>query len=230
MSTFTTGAVAGLLLVFSAQGAKGGTVEFRPEATSVVGVDTAMTRSPFTRVWTQSAGEIAIDRVHARHVNLSLNFPRMLRAFREEEEPVVAYTTVSWGDELVRIVCVVDKSRSSLPLLRFRIILRVTEGSTGTVAPGTAFAETLFRIFFEEGKLVMTSTFEFTPGIVPQELPTNFTFSEHVLPDSWMTFRPGEVIVENTFTSVEPPDGGEPRVHQVVERFHVTDRASRSKP
>ena len=219
-----TGAVTGLLLVSPAQAANRGAVEFHPESTSVVGVATALTKSPFARVWTQSAGEIAIDRVTARHVNLSLNFPKMLRAFREQDEPVVAYTTVSWGDELVRIVCVVDKSRSSLPLLRFRIVLRVTEGSLGTVPPGTAFAETLFRVFFEEGKLVMTSTFEFTPGIVPQKLPTNFTFSEQVLPDSWMTFRPGEAIVENTFTSVEPPDGGEPKVHKVVERFTVDGR------
>jgi len=70
----------------------------------------------------------------------------------------------------------------------------------------------------------MTSDFEFTPGILPQELPTTFTFSEQVVPDSWMTFRPGEVIVENTFTSVEPPDGSEPKVHKVVERFTTDAR------
>jgi hypothetical protein len=215
---------AGLALGASPGGAKPKAPGFAPKSASVVGADTALTPIPFSRVWTQRAGEIAISRAQARHINLSLDFPKMLRRLSEEDEPIVAYTTVAWADELVRIVCVVDKSRSSLPLLRFRIVLRVTEGSIGSLAPGTTFAETVFRIFFQDGNLVMTSDFQFAPGIVPEVLPTDFTFGEHVVPDSWITFRPGEAIVENTFTSVEPPDGSEPRVHKVVERFTVDGR------
>lgn len=226
-AAFIATLAAGLLIGGSTDGAERAGRRFAPRATTIVGTDATVTRAPFTRVWTQAEGELAIERVSGRYVNLSIDFPRMLQRFREEEEPVVAYTSVSWADELLRIVCFIDKSRSSLLQLRFRIVLRVTEGSLGSVVPGTDFGETEFRIFFDDGDLVMTSDFEFSSGILPELLPTNWTMSEHVLPDSWLTFRPGEIVAEHTFTSVAPPDGGEPRVHRVVERFTVGDRASR---
>jgi hypothetical protein len=197
---------------------------FHPRATSIPGTDRALSRAPFVRVWTQGAGELAVAKVGARYVNLALDFPFMLRKLQQEDEPLVAYTTVAWADQLLRIECRIDKSRSSVLRLRFRIVLRVVEGSIGSVLPGTDFAETEFRIFLENGQLVMTSDFEFMPGILPDVLPTDWVMSEIIIPDSWLVFRPGEVIAEHTFISVVPAGGHEPRVHTVVETFPIGKR------
>jgi len=187
--------------------------EFAPQVGVVVGASTTITRAPFTRVWTQQAGELAMARLQERYENVLVDVPMMLRAMREQDNPVVAYTSVVWGDQLLRVVCFMDESRSSVVRRSFMIVLQVSEGSVGSVPVGTILGESVFRLLLENGTPVMTADLRFTPGIFPDVLPSTFSIADQVVPSSWLTFRPGDLVAEHTFTSISPPDGSPPIVY-----------------
>lgn len=186
---------------------------FAPQVGVVVGASTTNTRAPFTRVWTQQAGELAMARLQERYENVLVDVPMMLRAMKEQKNPVVAYTSVVWGDQLLRVVCFMDESRSSVLHRSFMIVLEVSEGSVGPVPAGTVLGESVFRVLVENGQPVMTADLRFTPGIFPDVLPSTFSIADQVVPNSWLTFRPGDLVAEHTFTSVPPVDGSPPIVY-----------------
>jgi hypothetical protein len=181
--------------------------KFAPQTGIVVGATSPLTPAPFTRVWTQQAGELAIARLQERYENAIVNIPMMLKAMREQTNPVVAYTSVVWGDQLLRIVCYMDESRSSILRRSFEIVLEVADGSVSSVPVGTILAESVFRVLLENGQPVMTADVYFTPGIFPDVLPTTLSIADQVVASSWLTFRPGTLVAEHTFTSIAPPDG-----------------------
>lgn len=198
--------------------------KFSPRTGVMVGAATALTAAPFTRVWTQQAGELAMARLQERYENAVVNVPVMLRAMREQENPVVAYTSVVWADHLLRVVCYMDESRSSILRRRFLIVLQVAEGSVGTIPVGTILAESVFRFLWEEGQPVMTADVHFTPGIFPDVLPSTLSFADQVVPDSWWTFRSGSLVAHHTFTSISPGDGSPPLVHRDRQVFEIDGR------
>ncbi len=198
--------------------------KFSPQTGVIVGATTALTPAPFTRVWTQQAGELAMARLQERYENAIVNVPVMLRAMREQENPVVAYTSVVWADHLLRVVCYMDESRSSIVRRSFLIVLEVAEGSVGTIPVGTVLAESVFRFLWQEGQPVMMADVHFTPGIFPDVLPSTLSFADQVVPDSWWTFRSGRLVAEHTFTSISPSDGSAPIVHHDRQVFEIGGR------
>ncbi len=195
-------------------------LSFRPQAANIVGTDQARTPIPFTRVWTQLAGELAIRRVQEKYVNLTLNLPQGFRTVLKNP-PVIGYMSYAWADQLLRVVCTIDLSRSALLAGRFAIVLTVSEGSIGSTPVGTILGVSDFRVFLADGVSVMTADFRYTPGVFPEVLPTSFTITDQMVPDLFRTSRPGAVIAEHTFTSIQPPDGSHPIIYTVREEIPI---------
>jgi hypothetical protein len=194
---------------------------FSPQAANVVGTNKANTRTPFTRVWTQLGGELAIARMQERYVNLAADNLKMAQLLRKIP-PVVAYMNIAWGDQLLHLICTTDLSQSNPLSGRFLIVLRVAEGSLGSTPVGTIVGLSDFRMFKENGVDVMTADLRFTPGIFPDVLPTSLTITDQLVPDVWRTpSSPGTVIAEHTFTSIQPPDGSDPITYTVREEIPI---------
>ena len=196
------------------------TLSFRPQAANIVGTDRARTSIPFTRVWTQLAGELAIHRVQERYVNLTLNFPQSIQSVLRPP-PIIAYMSYVWADQLLRVVCTIDLSESDLLAGRFVIVLTVGDGSIGATPVGTVLGRSDFRVSFEGGVSILTADFQYTPGVFPPVLPTSLTITDQLVPDLYRTTRPGAVIAEHTFTSVQPPDGSDPIIYTVQETIPI---------
>lgn len=193
---------------------------FRPQAANIVGTDRAHTPLPFTRVWTQLGGELAIDRVQERYVNLTMNLPVAIRGMLRPP-PIVAYSNYAWADQLLRIICTLDLSQSDLALGHLAVVLTVSKGSIGTTPVGTILSVSDFRVFVEDGVPVMTADFRYAPGVFPEVLPTSLTITDQLVPDVWKTRGPGPIIAEHTFTSVQPPDGSDPLVYTLREEIPI---------
>lgn len=189
---------------------------FHPRATTILGADTADTPLPFTRVFTQQAGELAISHIRERYVNLGPYWEKLIRGWIENEMALVGTMTIAWGGEFLRVECLMDRSRSNPFAGKMFIVLEVVEGST--FPAGTLLGEAVALITTEDGDTVMTVELDVEPGIFPQILPTGLIVADLVNPDMMRVPRRGVFLAEYEFTSVAPPDGSSPLTHTVTEK------------
>jgi len=100
--------------------------------------------------------------------------------------------------------------------------MEVTEGTFGSsIPPGTVYAISDSRLYFQAGMASFDSHVVVTPGIFPDVLPTSLTLVTQIVPDLWETGRPGRASAVYTFTSVLPSEGSAPLVRTVREGFPV---------
>ena len=178
---------------------------FNPTATNIVATHNPRTSTPFTRVWTQSAGELPIARLREKYTNLPLNWPMMLAAMSNSDHPTVAYMHIAWADQSAYVLATMNVPESDLFQLTFRIDLEVVGG---TIPAGTVVGVSEFRVRFENLKWVLTADLQFEPDFFPEVIPEGgLTITDQVVPGSWKTARRGLVRAEHWFTSVEPPSG-----------------------
>jgi hypothetical protein len=193
---------------------------FQPQTTIVLGTATAGTGTPFTQVITQLAGELAMSSNDEHFVNLAPNWAMLARMI-DDPKPVIAYTTAAWADEILRITCWVDRAKSDFPRGRLWVVMEATEGTTGSIPIGTIFGTSDARLIRQDGMLGLTAHNEMTPGVFPDVLPTSLFLTTHLVPDLWLTGKPGRVSTLNTFTSVAPPDGSAPIVTTLRQRIPI---------
>jgi hypothetical protein len=194
---------------------------FQPQAANVMGADTAHTPIPFTRVWTQMPGELSMQRMQERYVNLAPNWALIGRKLLTDPEPIVAYMNIAWGDEIIRVTCRMDRANSDIVRGHFRVVMRATEGTEGSVAVGTVVGLSDGYTFLERGRVVMTADVAWQPGVFPDVLPTSLTMTDQLVPGLWQTNAPGRVIAEHIFTSIPPADGSAPIVYTHRQEFRV---------
>ena len=186
---------------------------FRPQTANVLGTVNAGTPIPMTQVVTQLAGELSIKSTDEDLVNFAPNWSKLARVMLSGPQPVVAHTTIVWGDEVIRITCYVDIANSNLVRGHLRIIMEATEGTRGSVEIGTIVAVIDGQLYRQRGVFGLKNHIEWTPGVFPDILPTAWTSSTQTVPGIWKTGSPGRVVVMCTFTSIQPPDGSPPRVY-----------------
>jgi len=192
---------------------------FNPTATNIVATHNPRTPTPFTRVWTQSAGELPIARLQEKYTNLTLNWAMMLAAMSQSDHPTVAYMNVAWGNQSAYVLCTMNVPESNLFQLTFRIDLEVVGG---TIPAGTVVGVSEFRVRFENLKTVLTADLQFEPDFFPEVIPEGgLTITDQVVPGSWKTAKRGLIKAEHWFTSVEPPSGEDPIVTHLVDNILV---------
>src|SRR5262245_40176509 len=194
---------------------------FQPQATNVLGTGKARTLITFTRVFTQAAGELSLARTQEHYVNLEPNWIKIGLAALFEPEPVVAYLSITWADQVLRVTCFLDRTRSDLLRGHFLITMRATEGTIGAIPVGTVIGLSEGRAFFDGGVPVIEADVTWTPGIFPHVLPTSFNMAHQLVPELWLTGGAGRVIARHTFTSPQPLDGSLPIVYAVPEGIPI---------
>jgi hypothetical protein len=194
---------------------------FQPQSSSVLGTVRARTAMTYTQVITQQAGELAIRVLDEHYLNLVPNWGMFAKALLKSPRPVVAYTTVLWADQALRVTCWLDRANSDLPRGRLRVVMEVTEGTFGasSIPVGTVFAISEGQLVFQAGMVGLDTHVTVTPGILPDVLPTTLSMITQIVPDLWETGQPGRASAVYTFTSVQPPDGSAPLVSTVREGF-----------
>jgi pheromone shutdown protein TraB len=215
--------VASLLVALALPAATAGESppSFQPRTTTVLGTELARTPIPFTQVITQRAGELSFVDLEEHFINLVPNWPMLAKALLRERHPVIAHTTAVWADQVLRVVCWIDRANSDLARGHLRIVMEVTEGTSGSTPVGTVFAITDSHLVRQSGLLALKTHVPVTPGILPDVLPTSMTMTTQLVPDFWKTGKPGRVSLVYTFTSVQPPDGSPPVVHSAREDIPV---------
>jgi hypothetical protein len=194
---------------------------FRPQAASVLGTAKAGAPITFTRVFTQTAGELSIGITQEHYVNMVPNWFQIAEAVLKDPHPPVAYIDITWADQLLRVTCFLDRADSDLVRRRFHVTMKATEGTTGSTPVGTVVGISIGRAFRQAGMWVITADVTWTPGIFPEILPTSFTMAHQLVPGLWKTDQPGRVFSQHTFTSIPPPDGSPPIVYSVQEGIPV---------
>jgi hypothetical protein len=186
---------------------------FAPQSTSLLGTTKVGTPLPFTRVWTQMPGELGISSMKEEYINLAPNWGLLVLKILADPSPVVAYMTISFGDDVIRITCRLDVAGSNLLGGHYRVVLMATDGTSGAVPVGTVVGVSDGHIFSEGGLTVMTNDVAFQPGVFPEVLPTSLTITDQLVPGLWLPEKPGRVLLKHTFTSVRPPNGSRPVVY-----------------
>jgi len=194
---------------------------FQPQTATVIGTVNAGTPIAFTQVTTQLAGELSMIATEEHFVNLVPNWPMLAKALLKDPRPVIAYTNISWADEILRVTCWIDRANSDLARGHIRVVLEATEGTIGSVAVGTVIAVSDGRLIRQSGMTGLTVHVAWTPGVFPDVLPTSFVMVTYIVPDLWKSGEPGRVSTMYTFTSIQPPDGSPPLVYTVREGIPV---------
>lgn len=200
---------------------------FQPRVVTILGADTADTPLPFTRVFTQQAGELSIRHIRERYVNFGPYWEKLIRGWIENEMALIGTMTITWGGEFLRVECLMDRSRSNPFAGKMVVILEVVEGST--FPAGTILGEAVALLTTENGDSVMTVELEVEPGIFPEILPTGLIVADLVNPDMMRVPRRGAFVAEYEFTSVAPPDGSSPLTHTVTEKKWIGRGRSRDR-
>lgn len=194
---------------------------FSPQASNVLGTTQSNKPTPFTRIWTQMAGELAISRFQERYEGIATDNLKLVQLL-SRYPPVVAYMNVAWSNQLLHLLCTADLLKSNPLEGRFLIVLTVAEGSLSSIPVGTVFALSQFHMWVENGVDTMTADVQLTPGILPSVLPSSLTMTDQIIPDLWRTpYGPGKVVAEHTFTSVQPGDGSAPLTYKVRSELPV---------
>lgn len=206
---------------FSRAALADGPPTFQPQSSSALGTVKASTAMTYSQVITQQAGELSIRVLDEHYLNLVPNWGMFAKALLKSPRPVVAYTTVLWADQALRVTCWLDRAGSDLPRGRLRVVMEVTEGTfaSGSIPVGTVFAISEGHLVFQAGMFGLDTHVTVTPGILPDVLPTTMSMITQIVPDLWETGQPGRASAVYTFTSVPPPDGSAPLVHTVREGF-----------
>jgi len=217
--------IVGIFMAFIALAtaalAEGPPPSFMPQVASTIGTAKANTPIAYTQVVTQLAGELSIAVTDEHFMNLVPNWPKFVKALLTERRPVIAYTTVIWADQVLRVTCWIDRANSDLPRRRFRVVMEVTDGTVGSVPVGSVFAISDGRLLLQSGMIAFDNRVVTTPGVLPDVLPTSLTLITQLVPDLWETGEPGRVTGVYTLTSVNPPDGSAPLVSTVREGFPI---------
>jgi hypothetical protein len=194
---------------------------FQPQALNVLGTVRAGVPITFTRVFTQTAGELAIAVTHEHYVNLVPNFVMIAQQALTHREFPVGYIDVTWANQVVRVTCFLDRAESDLVHRRFHVTMKATRGTTGSTPVGTVVGLSIGHAFLQDGMWVMEADVTWTPGVFPEVRPTSFTMTHQLVPGLWKTGQPGHVVAGHTFTSVPPPDGSEPVEYSVQQEIPI---------
>ncbi len=194
---------------------------FQPQAVNVLGTVKAGVPITFTRVFTQTAGELPIAVTHEHYVNLVPNWLMIARNVLTPRPFPVAYVDITWADQVLRLTCFLDRAESDLLHRRFHVTMKTTRGTKGSTPVGTVAAVSIGRAFQQDGMWVIDADVTWTPGIFPEVMPTSFTIAHQLVPGLWKTGQPGVVVAGHTFTSVPPPDGSEPLEYSVQQEIPI---------
>jgi hypothetical protein len=195
---------------------------FQPQAVNVLGTTHPATGLPFTRVWTQMPGELSMSRTQEEYVNLVPDYLMIGRTLLKDPSPIVAFMNIVWADQLLRITCRMDRANSNVVRGEFRVVMTATDGTTGNTPVGTVVGLSDGKLFRQGGLTVMTADVAWTPGIFPDVIPAGgLTMTDQLVPGLWKTDKPGRVYAKHIFTSIPPPDGGEPIIYTVQEGLPV---------
>ena len=194
---------------------------FQPQAVNVLGTGKAGVPFTFTRVFTQTPGELAIAVTHEHYVNLLPNWLFIARKVLTPRPFPVAYVDITWADQVLRLTCFLDRAESDLLRRRFHVTMKVTQGTKASTPVGTVAAISIGRAFQQDGMWVLDADVTWTPGIFPEVMPTSFTIAHHLVPGLWKTGQPGVVVAGHRFTSVPPPDGSEPLEYSVQQEIPI---------
>jgi hypothetical protein len=196
-------------------------LSFQPQAVNVLGTAKAGVPITFSRVFTQTAGELAIAVTHEHYVNLVPNWLMIARLALTDPEAPIAYIDITWADQLVRVTCFLDRAESDLVHRRFHVTMKATRGTKGSTPVGTVVGVSIGRAFQQDGMWVIESEVTWAPGVFPEVRPTSFTMTHQLRPGLWKTGRPGLVVAGHTFTSVPPPDGSDPVEYSVQQEIPI---------
>ena len=200
---------------------------FQPSAIHILGSNQVGDPLPLSRVFTQKAGELAISRWEFRDIGLSPNVPKLLEVFRQPV-PVANVLTIAIGLTVIRATGVINLKESHIPFELF-VEFIVTEGTTYPIPVGTRLATFTTRSRVENGRNVVTTVLDLTPGLLPEIAPTPISIAGQQTPGVVKNpCQPGIVTIETTFTSVRPPDGSEPLVHRLVQNVEIVNNSSAS--